>query len=406
MKRILNFDQFSINEELKYPENFLNQMNQIWKNLKVKVDKKGVELSSDEEIIWSPYEMSAEDTRDWKLNNLCFDEQTNFKIPVTEIIYEGFNKKLGAIALEHLRTIHLKSGKELQDFDSKIQEAVKLKSIEKLPIKITECVISLGFRPFYSNDKKIWGEKPAPIGCMRLFSFVNYPNEKDKDFDLLKFDLYVNMFWNSNPIRHELQHLTQMFNNISIDFGDHLIKNPSFFKLGENYERNKYIEDKLISIDKLLQGSNKRWGGKIKTGWDVESGIIGTTTPEDFEKILGEIRGRGLKGDGLRNRLIYLGSDIEYKPNMYDAVDKYTDKWCDQNKYHFQQFRSEYAEKGEKALDDDVINNIASDIVDSSMNDPAVIIMKKVRGKIFLRDMWTAINKKLREMIKGKKGDV
>lgn len=292
-----------------------------------------------------------------------------------------------------------------------MQEAVKLKQIEKLPIKITECVINLGFKPFYSNREKIWGkswhgEKPAPIGCMRWNRFQDWPDEKDKDFDLLKFDLYTNMFWDWNPIRHELQHLTQIFNDICINFGDHLIKNPSFFKLGENYQRDKYIKDMLKSVDKFIRLRYKRWGGKIKTGWDADSGIIGTTTPEDFEKILGDMKGKGFKEDGLGNHLIYLGSDFEYKPHMYDAVDKYTDKWCDQNKYDFRKLCSEYAKKGEKAIDDDVINNIASDIVDSSKNDANVIFLKKVHGKIFLRDMWTAINKKLREMIKRKKGDV
>lgn len=380
MKNLKYFKSFSINEELKYSETLFTQLTNKWKKLMDEVN----EIEDDNSA-----------NPDSRLEELCKKYQTEWEIPISEIIYEGFNKKIGAVVFDHLQTAKYKNKNDFQEFNLKLKKSLKEKSIDALSEEFDDCMIKLEFQPFYADDKKFYYEYNgiAPIGSLKT--------SKNNEQRIIQFILKTNMFYAANPIRHELQHLTQYVNNLCIVIGDSVMRDLSFLEKGIDSDIEVYRKSLDVKFTEFLKNCFEtihRWGGKIKTGWK-KTGIIGKTTPEDFSKFKKELEDIGLTTDTEKN-LLYYGSDVEYKPQIEDVVDDSMEIWLRQNRDKLQALSNLYKRFGEEELNVDKINNYTKEILEICLKDERAIIMKKVRKQIVTNDLYKLINKKLKELVR------
>ena len=379
MKNLKYFGSFSINEELKYSETMFTQLTNKWKKL---MDEVNV-IEYDNSI----YTQS-------KLDEVCKKYHTEWEIPTSEIIYEGFNKKIGAVVFDHLQTAKYKNKNDFQEFNLKLKKSLKEKSIDPISKEFNDCVINLEFQPFYSDDKKICFEYNgvAPIGSLKT--------SKNNEKKIIQFVLKTNMFYAVNPIRHELQHLTQYVNNLCIVIGDSVLKDFTFLEKGMDSDIEIYgktLDAKLNEFLKKCFETIYRWGGKMKTGWS-RNGIIGKTTPEDFSKFKKELEDIGLTSD-IEKNLLYYGSDVEYRPQIEDVVEDTMETWLRKNKDKIQALSNLYKRFGEEELNVDRINNYTKEILEISLKDQRTLFMKKVRKQAVINDLYKLINKKLKDLI-------
>lgn len=383
MKNLKYFGSFSINEELKYSETLFTQLTNKWKKLMDEVNE-----IEDYNLTLPKDAHNRKEGLD-RLMKACEKYHTEWQIPINEIIYEDFNKKIGGIVFDHLQNAQHKNKSEFQEFNLKLKKSLQTKNIDPLSEEWQDCNIKLKFQPFYQDDEH---GGASPIGTLRTF--------KNNDSKMIEFILKTNMFYALNPIRHELQHLTQYVNNLCIIIGDHVKKDYSFLEkyLDTNVEvYRRSLDVKLSEFLKECFDTPHRWGGKMKTGWK-RSGIIGKTTVEDFSKLKKELEDMGLSKDTEMN-LLYYGSDMEYKPQIEDVVDDSMEIWLRQNRDKLQALSNLYKRFGEEELNVDKINNYTKEILEICLKDERAIIMKKVRKQIVTNDLYKLINKKLKNLI-------